>query len=167
MPGKRNLARERDAHGKTYAARLAAIHHQLVTQLPELDRALIGWPAILAQLHRCGLRRLDGRPISVRMVRRWRLAACCPVLAGSHTIGRCYTPPLSTSYALTAWTLSQRTTDERAMGFRVALAPAPAPDGKAPEQSDKACRKPRRASAVLASGTAPLHPPLRRAEPRS
>ena len=151
MPGRRNLALERARHAASQPARMAALHAMLVTQLPDRDRALIGWPSILAYLHRLGLRRLNGRPVSARMVTRWRHAAACPVLGGRWTLGRCYTPPLSSSFALTAWLLTQLSTDERPLAFRVSLTSAPAVDGNAPEQSDIAFYKPRRAHRRLAA----------------
>jgi len=141
MPGRRNLAHERARHAADYPARLAAIHGQLVSQLPQLDQALVGWPAILAQLDRCGVRRQNGGPISVRMVQRWRRVAICPVLPGHMTLGFCCTPPLSTSFALTAWVLAQLSTDEQTIRFRVDLAGLYGPEGKAPSESGIACRK--------------------------
>jgi len=115
MPGRRHLATERAAHDQP--STFARIHHDLRSQLPDLDRALVGHQAILAELHRLGLRRPNGRPLSWRMVLRWRREFGCPIAHGLwHS--RYLAPPLSTSFALTSWMLSQFSTGER-FGYRV------------------------------------------------
>src|SRR5262245_36359576 len=105
MPGKRNLARERAQHDQP--ATFARIHHDLRSQLPDLDRALVGHVAILAELHRLGLRRLNGTKLSWRIVLRWRRDHAFPLHRGIRKPDVYAAPPLSTTHAMTAWILSQ------------------------------------------------------------
>jgi hypothetical protein len=95
------------------------IHAQLTETLPMLDRLLIGPRAILTELARLGIRRLNGQPITWRMVRAWRHSEGFPLLPGHRVLGRARTPSITTCHALTAWLLSRFTT---AHVFRVAVA---------------------------------------------
>jgi len=105
MPGRRNLARERAQHDS--AARFASLYATLTSQLPQLDRALVGHDAILRYLHdTLLLRRANHRPITWRIALQWRRDHGLPILRG-FTARRYASPALSTTFALTAWTLSQ------------------------------------------------------------
>jgi hypothetical protein len=113
MPGVRSLARERARHAVTAPARYAQLHAMLVAELPAHDRALIGNESILRYLHdTLQLRRRNGHPLTVRMLRRWRRDESCPLVGGCYLIGRHFAPPLSTTHALTAWVLSRRSSNE-------------------------------------------------------
>jgi hypothetical protein len=105
MPGRRNLARERAAHDADQKFR--EFHALLSTQLPAHDRAVLGRSAVLTALHALGVRRLNGRPITVRMLRRWRHHAGFPMLPGSLELGRHGQAALPTHFALVAWLLSR------------------------------------------------------------
>jgi len=103
MPGRRNLARERAQHDAV--ARFQTIHTQLTTALPHLDRAVVGRRRILAHLETLGVRRLNGQPLTWRIVNAWRTKHACPILRGNRS--RCYAAPaVTTTHALTAWLLS-------------------------------------------------------------
>src|SRR5262245_16042427 len=92
----------------------------LTTQLPDRDRALIGRPAILAFLHHdLGLRRPNGKPLSWRMVLRFRRDLSLPLLRGFSCLKSHRSYPLSTRFALSAWLLSQFSSAD-APTFRVA-----------------------------------------------
>jgi len=99
------LARERAQHDQ--AAIFSRIHSDLRSQLPDLDRALVGHQAILAELHRLGLRRLNGKRLSWRIVLRWRRDHAFPLHRGIRKPDVYAAPPLSTTHAMTAWMLSQ------------------------------------------------------------
>jgi hypothetical protein len=108
MSAPRRHARERLIHAQRAPALCAAIHQNLVRFFPEQDLALIGWNAILGHLHfTLRLRRLGGRPLSVRMVQRWRRDANCPILRGTYIIGHALSPPMTTAFALSSWVLSR------------------------------------------------------------
>jgi hypothetical protein len=117
MPGTRSLSRELALHSTEFPARFAAIHAQLVSQLPEHDRALVGWQAILRYLHNTlGLRRPGGKSLHARIVLRWRRDHMFPLLRGGWN-PRCRkaprSAPLTTTYAATAWTLCEFDTARR------------------------------------------------------
>jgi hypothetical protein len=123
MPGiPRNIARERSRHAAIAPARQRALYDLLVTQLPQHERALVGWDAILTFLHRTlQLTRPNGRPLSRRQVLRWRRVQGFPLVAGNmNRYAR--TPPLTTNHAVVAWALTRRSTDEREL-FRVRSLP--------------------------------------------
>ena len=104
MPGKRNYARERAAH----AAQAPELQRQYAALLQHHDQALIGHAAILAFLHRLGIRRLNGSRLSWRIVNAWRRDHGCPILRGNHhALAR--RPALTTTAHLTAWLLSRFT----------------------------------------------------------
>jgi hypothetical protein len=132
MPGRRNYQRERAAHAAELPARMRALHAMLVDKLPAHDHLLVGHDAILAYLHfHLRLRRPGGRPLSWRMVLRWRRDAYCPILRGgwnSHSAHK--HPPIATTHSLTAWMLTAFDNAARRSLFRVASsAPADA-DGE-------------------------------------
>src|SRR5262249_17311874 len=77
-------------------------------QLPGRDHAIIGAPAILAELRHLGIRRRSAGPLTWRIVNRWRVTHDCPILRGYHD-DRVRRPPVTTHYALTAWLLSRFT----------------------------------------------------------
>jgi hypothetical protein len=109
VPATRNYARERAAHDA--ASIFARIHHDLTTQLPDRDHALIGHTAILDfVINTLQLRRMSGLPPKWHTLLTWRRTHGCPILRGHHMAGLCATAPVSTQYALTAWMLSQFTT---------------------------------------------------------
>jgi hypothetical protein len=118
VPGRRNAREERYRHAISFPDRSAAFHHLLVSNLPEFDRAVVGWPAIIDHLTSLGALRRDGRRLRIRQVQRWRHSLGLPIVAGCIVIGRHWSPPLSTTYALTAWVLAQRSTSEPT-GYRV------------------------------------------------
>lgn len=122
MPGRRNLARERATHDAP--ATFARLHTMLVAALPAHDRALVGHRAILDFLHALHVRRPSGRPLSWRMVRRWRLQEGFPFLPGTSLQCRpAAASPMTTTYLVTAWLVSRFSSmDHRA--FRVSLPPA-------------------------------------------
>jgi len=130
-------------------ARFARCYTHLRTHLPDFDRALIGWPAILehlnARLHLC---RPNGAPITIRMVWRWRRDFACPILRGGWNaqLHHHLAPPLTSSHALTAWVLAQFDAAHRRPLFGVSLSASELPDGKAPEQSEAARIAERRAA---------------------
>lgn len=108
MPGRRNFARERTQHATDAPGRQARISADLRTHLPDHDRALVGHAAILAYLHRLGIRRLRGTALTIRIVDRWRTHHNCPILRGYHDT-RVSASPLTTTHALTAWLLARFT----------------------------------------------------------
>jgi hypothetical protein len=125
MPGiPRNAARERSRHAAIAPAHQRALYDLLVAQLPQHERALVGWDAILTFLHRTlQLTRPNGRPLSRRQVLRWHRAHGFPLVTGNmNRYAR--TPPLTTSHAVVAWVLSRKSTDERSL-FRVRSLPGP------------------------------------------
>ena len=107
MPGRRNYARERTAH-----ARLAPdLERHYAALLTKHDQALIGRVAILAFLHRLGIRRLRGDRLTWRIVLQWRRLHGCPLLRGCRSrFNR--TPALATTASLTAWILSRFATGD-------------------------------------------------------
>ena len=118
MPGRRNYIRERTEHAAIAPEQQRALHDLLTAQLPAYDRALIGQVAILHYLHHLGLRRRNGGPLTWRMLLRWRRDEGLPLLRGRYTPHRHKSPALSTTFALTAWTLSRFSSDEHHL-FRV------------------------------------------------
>src|SRR5262245_2944683 len=128
---------------------MADCYALLRAQLPDHDRALIGWPAILAHLNeRFHLCRPNGSPITIRMVWRWRRDFACPILRGGWNVHclRHLSPPLTSSHALTAWILAQFDSAQRRPLFSVSSSSPPPPNGKAPEQSEAARIAARRAA---------------------
>src|SRR5215813_10871074 len=118
MPGRRNAARERAKHAATAAARLRHVHAVMVAEFPEYDRALIDYPAILGFLDRFGIRRRNGRPVTIRMLTRWRREFGFPVCKGVTILDQHWSPPVSSTVAIAAWICAQlRSSDAR--GFRV------------------------------------------------
>ena len=125
MPGiPRNAARERSRHAAIAPERQRALYDLLVAQLPQHERALVGWDGILTYLHRTlQLTRPNGRPLSRRQVLRWRRVQGFPLVTGNmNRYAR--TPPLTTSHAVVAWVLTRKSTDERSL-FRVRSLPEP------------------------------------------
>jgi hypothetical protein len=131
MPGHRCYQRERAAHAAIAPEQQRALHAQLTAQLPAFDRALIGQLAILTYLHHLGLRRRNGGPLTWRMILRWRRDEGFPVLRGRYTPHRHRSPALSTTFALTAWTLSRFSSDEHHL-FRVRVPHGASPGGSRP-----------------------------------
>lgn len=114
MPGKRNFRRERQQHALEQPEKQAALYRMLVAQLPDRETALVGWPAILAFLHdRLQLCRPSGGRITYRMARRWAREHQLPVLRGTLTASKHLSPALSSTFALTAWTLTQWSSNDR------------------------------------------------------
>jgi hypothetical protein len=107
VPGKRNLARERAAHDARAAQ--ARVFAMLCAVLPTYDRALIGAPAVLNYLGQTlSLTRPNGSPLRWRMVLRWRRDFGFPLLRGGwNPRRRCLAMPLTSTHAVTAWTLAQ------------------------------------------------------------
>jgi hypothetical protein len=118
MPGRRCYQRERSQHAAMAPEQQRNLHDLLTTQLPAFDRALIGQVAILHYLHHLGLRRRSGGPLTWRMLLRWRRDEGLPLLRGRYTPHRHRSPALSTTFALTAWTLTRFSSDEHHL-FRV------------------------------------------------
>jgi hypothetical protein len=136
MPGRRNLAREQAQHALEAPARFQAVHHQLTSQLPSHDVALVGWPAILRYCHDVlQLRRLNGDPLTARIVKAWRRDDGFPLLRGHYVVGRARVPALTTVYAVTAWTLSRFATG---MTFAVNVAQKQAVREAAPHATQHA-----------------------------
>ena len=104
MPGRRNLQRELAAHATTAPQRQSDLYQMMHTQLPHLEHVLIGQTAILDHLHRLGVRRLNGRHLTWRIVNAWRVKHACPLLKGYHADSFRHSP-LTTTHALTAWLL--------------------------------------------------------------
>jgi hypothetical protein len=126
--GRRNYLAERARHAARAPETQRTLYATLVAQLPQYERALVGREAILAELHRLGLRRRNGTPLTWRMILRWRRDLGFPLVRGVwhphtalHPSSR--SPALTTTYAVTAWVLSQFSTDSQGM-FRV-FHPAP------------------------------------------
>jgi hypothetical protein len=124
--GPRNHARERARHAALAPEKQRALYDLLVTQLPQHERALVGWNGILTYLHRTlQLTRPNGRPLSRRQVLRWHRAQGFPLVTGNmNRYAR--TPPLTTTHAVVAWVLTRKSTDERSL-FRVRSLPEPTP----------------------------------------
>ena len=125
MPGiPRNIARERSRHAAIAPARQRALYDLLVAQLPQHERALVGWDAILTFLHgRLQLTRPNGHPLSRGQILRWRRAQGFPLVTGNmNRYAR--TPPLTTTHAVVAWVLTRKSTDECSL-FRVRSLPEP------------------------------------------
>jgi len=132
----RHLAREMHQHAIEAPQRFRALHAQLVRTLPDRDRALVTAPAILAYLHDVlGLRRPGGARVSWRMVLRWRAEEDFPLLRGGwNSWSRCLAPCLTTSYAVTAWTLSRFDAAKRRSLFAVSIPAGLVAVGKAPNE---------------------------------
>jgi hypothetical protein len=121
--GTRNYARERARHNAVAPEKQRALYELLRSQLPDYEHALVGRARILAWLHAFGLRRPNGGPVSWTMVLRWTRHHGFPLLHG--TSNRRYrTPALTTTFALTAWTLSRFDSCQREL-FRVFSTPEP------------------------------------------
>jgi hypothetical protein len=118
MPGRRCYQRERAQHAAMAPEQQRTLYELLRSQLPEFDRAVIGQVAILNYLHQLGLRRRNGGPLTWRMLLRWRRDEGLPLLRGRYTPHRHKSPALSTTFALTAWTLTRLSSDEHHL-FRV------------------------------------------------
>ena len=131
MPGRRCYQRERTEHAAVAPEQQRALHALLIAQLPAFDRAMIGQAAILTYLHHLGLRRRNGGPLTWRMILRWRRDEGFPVLRGRYTPDRHRSPALSTTFALTAWTLSRFASDEHHL-FRVRVPYGTDPGGNRP-----------------------------------
>jgi len=118
-------------------ARLQSTYDLLRTYLPDHDRALISRDAILTYLHSTlQLRRPSGRRLSWRIVLRWHRDAGCPLLRGGwNPRARCLQPPLTTTFALTAWTLSRFDTASRRSLFSVCMPSGVTKVGKARRRS--------------------------------
>jgi hypothetical protein len=136
MPGRRNLAREQAQHAVEAPHRFHALHTLLVQHLPDQDRALLTAPAILAYLHDVlGLRRPNGQPLRWRMILRWRAEEDFPLLRGGwNSWSRCLAPCLTTSHAVTAWTLSRFDAAKRRALFAVSTPIGLVPVGKRPKE---------------------------------
>jgi len=116
MPGKRNLARDLAAHAAHQLELRQRIYHDLTSQLPRRDVVLVGKDAIIAYLNDVlHVRRPSGRRISYRMLKRWRVRYACPVLPGYKHFGCTTNASVSTTFALTAWVLSNFANDSRLM----------------------------------------------------
>jgi hypothetical protein len=131
VPGRRNYFAERAQHAAIAPDQQRALHALLIAQLPAFDRALIGQAAILNYLHQFGLRRRNGGPLTWRMILRWRRDEGFPVLRGRYTPHRHRSPALSTTHALTAWTLSRFSSDEHHL-FRVDVSHGSSEGGSRP-----------------------------------
>jgi hypothetical protein len=128
VPGRRNYARERAHHDRIAPARQQAFHDLLVAQLPDRDHALIGWRAILDYFSTTlQVTRRNGGVLTHRIVLRWVATQGCPLLRGNRH-PRYAQPPLTTTFALTAWLLSRRHLGEHlGLGPSVAI-PQPLPE---------------------------------------
>jgi hypothetical protein len=91
MPGRRNLAKERAKHDS--AAKFSEFHALLLSQVPSYDRAIIGRRQILQTLGGLGIKRLNGNPLTWRIVKNWRLRHGFPMLAGCKELGHYSGPP--------------------------------------------------------------------------
>lgn len=116
-PVPRNYVREQHRHALVAPERQWAIQQMMREHLPDHERALIGQQSVLDFLRGLGLTRPNGGRITWRMVLRWSRAYGFPVVRGMWR-PRHRTPPMSTTYATTAWVLSRFSTDERSL-FRV------------------------------------------------
>lgn len=135
MPGRRCYAAERVRHEAHASEHQRALYDTMVTYLPDREIALVGWTAILEWLHHhLGLRRPNGGSLTVRQLRRWRADHSCPIVSGTRTTTGRLTPPLSTSFALTAWTLTRFSTADRSL-FAVATPESPTFQGRRPTSS--------------------------------
>jgi hypothetical protein len=132
----RCFAREQAQHAAEAPHRFRSLHTILVQQLPDLDRALIGQHAILTYLSDVLLlRRPNGRPLRWHMILRWRRDLGFPLLRGGWRAGsRCLSPPLTSSHAVTAWTLAQFDTAKRRFTFSIGTPAGFVPVGKAPKE---------------------------------
>src|SRR5262245_28133403 len=85
VPGiPRNVARERTRHAAIAPVRQRALYDLLVAQLPQHEKALVGWNAILTFLHgTLQLTRPNGHLLSRRQVLRWRRAHGFPLVTGN------------------------------------------------------------------------------------
>jgi hypothetical protein len=123
MPGRRHYARERALHAAHAVAQQRRIYELLKAQLPDHERALAGRDAILSFLRTLGLTRRNGMPLTWRMILRWHRDLGFPLVRGAwHPNTRTHlpsrSPALTTTYAATAWILSQFSTDSQGL-FRV------------------------------------------------
>jgi hypothetical protein len=116
-PIPRNYVREQYRHALIAPERHQAILDTMRRYLPEHERVLVGQHGILSFLQELHLMRPNGGPITWRMVRRWTQAHAFPLLHGAWR-PRHRTPPMTTTYAVTAWVLSRQVTDQRDL-FRV------------------------------------------------
>jgi hypothetical protein len=121
----RNYARERTRHAALAPETQRALYALLRAQLPDRDHALVGWPSILAELDRLGIRRPNGGPLTRRIVMRWARGDGFPLVRGTWLPQR-LTPSLTTTFAVTAWMLSRLDTGR---GFRVYGPVSSHPDG--------------------------------------
>jgi hypothetical protein len=154
MPGSRDYFAERARHATLVPEKQRTLYQTLTAQLPQHERALVGRERILAFLTQLGLTRRNGTPLTWRMVLRWHRDLHFPLVRGVwhpstplHPSSR--SPSLTTTYAVTAWVLTQFSTDSQGL-FRVGH-PLPA-EG---EGSRPACLMPRNAATPSARGIRP------------
>jgi hypothetical protein len=107
MP-RRNFHAERARHAANEHALRAAIHALLKAEYPGRDHALVGWPSILSFLSDLRVCRLNLEPLNHRIVGQWHRDRGFPLLRGNRN-GRQRCPPFTTTFAATAWLLSQFT----------------------------------------------------------
>jgi hypothetical protein len=132
----RCFAREQTQHAAEAPHRFRSLHAMLVQQLPDRDLALIGQHAILTYLGDVLLlRRPNGRQLRWHMVLRWRRDLAFPLLRGGWRAGsRCLSPPLTSTHAVTAWTLAQFDSAKRRAVFSIGTPMGFVPVGKAPKE---------------------------------
>jgi hypothetical protein len=111
-PVPRSYVREKYRHALVAPERQQAIQETMRRYLPEYERVLIGQWNILAFLQGLHLMPPNGGLITWRMVRRWTQARAFALLHGAWR-PRHRTPPMTTTYAVTAWVLSRQDTDQR------------------------------------------------------
>jgi hypothetical protein len=136
VPGRRNYFAERARHAALAPEKQRTLYETLTTQLPEYERAIVGRDRILAFLAHLGLTRRNGTYLTWRMILRWHRDLHFPLVRGVwhpktplHPSSR--SPSLTTTYAVTAWVLSQFSTDSQGL-FRVGHPPSAGIQGSLP-----------------------------------
>jgi hypothetical protein len=136
MRGRRDYFAERARHATLAPEKQQTLYQTLTAQLPQYERALIGRERILEFLAHLGLTRRNGTRLTWRMVLRWHRDLHFPLIRGVwhpstplHPSSR--SPSLTTTYAVTAWVLSQFSTDSQGL-FRVGHPPSAEAEGSRP-----------------------------------
>lgn len=114
MRYKRNLAAEKARHELEQPMKQKAIFDMLKAQLPDRDRAIIGWDNLLAYLAQLGVKRPGAvKDPTYRTVTRWREVHGFPLLRGAYRGPISRAPCITTQFAVTAWLLSRLENGER------------------------------------------------------
>ena len=109
MPRPRNYAADKARWQAEQPMKQRAIYDLLKSQLPEHDKAIVGWANLLDYLHDLGVRRPNAyADVNDRQIGVWQREHGFPLVRGTmRPRPQSHTPCISTQYAVIAWLLSQ------------------------------------------------------------